>query len=80
MGALLIPELLCVSAGIRVHIITVDIIIYSFHILQYHTIYTLLKNDVIPLCILYQNFGEPYKPVSGWYHKMVIPAQHGFEQ
>jgi len=80
MGALLTPELLCVSAGIRIHNIYVNNIIYSFHILQYHTIYTLLKNDVITLCILYQNFGEPYIPVSGWYHKMVIPAQHWFEQ
>jgi hypothetical protein len=40
MRALLTPELLCVSAGIRVHNIYVDIITYSFHILEYHTIYT----------------------------------------
>ncbi len=39
MGALLIPKLQCIPAGIRIHNIHIDTIIYSFHILQLYIPY-----------------------------------------
>jgi len=62
---------------IKVLKIYVDTIAYPFHILQlyipYH-IYTICKNDLMSICIWYQNFGTPYIPVLVRYQKVAILA------
>ncbi len=68
-----------IHAGIGVHKISVHIIANPFHIVNYilyHAIYIIFFSALIPWCIRYQNCGKPYIPVTGWYHKVVIPAQH----
>jgi hypothetical protein len=58
----LIPELLyTISAGIiRYTLIPLHTHFISFKLYIYDAIYITFKNAMIPLCMWYQNFGEPY--------------------